>query len=694
MKNMSRRHLLVLLLFLLANLIPHIYVALSRQGLLLNWYLTDDAFYYFKTAQNIVEGNGITFDGLSPTNGFHPLWMLICLPVFVFARINLYLPLRILVVIEGLLNALSGYFLYRILADRLSRSIGLLAAFLWMFLPPIHAVTTKLGLESGINALSIFLLVFLVARFLSQVSENKKASLWYIGLAGVVCLFSRLDNIFIVGMVGIWLVFHDNQIRRYVMLDFVLITLSVLISYFARIQVTDNILNFLPFAYTLLILSLAIKPVMLYIFGAYGEYEQKDFTRAVVFPVISVAIASLLISIVVYLLFDLLGIFMGYSRSVLALDFLLSMILLTGVRLFRWQRCKNLGCDEVDISLKAHWKEWLNRIIAYFLPVFGFLGAYMAFNEFYAGSAMPVSGKIKHWWGTLPNTIYGRPIKTLSGVISSFFDPNPETGPLWLLASPIQKFTVFLMRLLNLTGSSTVSVRNFISAILWIGLAAFTFVLVYRYWKEAGKLFNLTALPAVAVGLLIHILSYRATGYLHAKYWYWIGEMVMIFLFLSIIIGIALKHISRRLSWVRAVDILLIALSVISFIDFNFSILKDFPINGRAAELYDVDAEKLFIDRETKPGDVIGMTGGGLLGYFIPDRTFVNLDGLINSPEYFERMKSNQTDQYFDRIGMKFVYGEEATLLDSDPFRWMFTGKLRFVDKGPFFSLYRYHENS
>ena len=142
------------------------------------------------------------------------------------------------------------------------------------------------------------------------------------------------------------------------------------------------------------------------------------------------------------------------------------------------------------------------------------------------------------------------------------------------------------------------------------------------------------------------------------------------------------------------IDAFLISLSMASFLIFGYTILRDFPTNGRVVELYDVGADTQFIDQETQPGDVIGMTGGGLLGYFIPDRTFVNLDGLINSPEYFELMKNNQTDQYFNRIGMDYVYGEEGTLLDSDPFRWMFTGKLDFVDKGPFFWLYRYCENT
>ncbi|MBM7770557.1 hypothetical protein JOD54_000761 [Actinokineospora baliensis] len=42
----------------------------------------DDAFYYFGVAGHIAAGDGSTFNGLDPTNGYHPLWLLILVPVF------------------------------------------------------------------------------------------------------------------------------------------------------------------------------------------------------------------------------------------------------------------------------------------------------------------------------------------------------------------------------------------------------------------------------------------------------------------------------------------------------------------------------------------------------------------------------------------------------------------------------------
>jgi hypothetical protein len=37
----------------------------------------DDTYYYFKTALNVSRGLGSSFDGLNPTDGYHPLWLAI-----------------------------------------------------------------------------------------------------------------------------------------------------------------------------------------------------------------------------------------------------------------------------------------------------------------------------------------------------------------------------------------------------------------------------------------------------------------------------------------------------------------------------------------------------------------------------------------------------------------------------------------
>ena len=93
-----------------------LYAALSdAQNLSWRWFTRDDAYYYFKVAQNISEGRGSTFDGINATNGYHPLWMLICVPIFALARFDLILPLRILLLVMSGLSVATAILLYRLI---------------------------------------------------------------------------------------------------------------------------------------------------------------------------------------------------------------------------------------------------------------------------------------------------------------------------------------------------------------------------------------------------------------------------------------------------------------------------------------------------------------------------------------------------------------------------------------------------
>jgi hypothetical protein len=45
-------------------------------------FLADDSYFYLQVAWNFAHGNGSTFNAIMPTNGYHPLWMLLCSVVY------------------------------------------------------------------------------------------------------------------------------------------------------------------------------------------------------------------------------------------------------------------------------------------------------------------------------------------------------------------------------------------------------------------------------------------------------------------------------------------------------------------------------------------------------------------------------------------------------------------------------------
>ncbi len=85
------------------------------------------------------------------------------------------------------------------------------------------------------------------------------------------------------------------------------------------------------------------------------------------------------------------------------------------------------------------------------------------------------------------------------------------------------------------------------------------------------------------------------------------------------------------------------------------------------------------LEKYTEPGSIIGSTGGGVLGYFTQDRIIVNLDGLINSYEYYQLMQEGRASEYLDEIGLDYLYGARYVLEESEPYYNTFHGRTDYI---------------
>jgi hypothetical protein len=74
------------------------------------------------------------------------------------------------------------------------------------------------------------------------------------------------------------------------------------------------------------------------------------------------------------------------------------------------------------------------------------------------------------------------------------------------------------------------------------------------------------------------------------------------------------------------------------------------------------------------------MTGGGNVGYFIQDRTIINMDGLINSYDYFRALQSGKAADYLAGNSMDYIFAN-PDLLEGAPYRGQFTGKYQIIDR-------------
>src|SRR5579883_1358590 len=74
LQGLLARRWSVAVVFLTAcfTLFPHL-----RFGSDVAAFFEDDFFYYLQIARNFAEHGRSTFDGVTPTNGYHPLWMIV-----------------------------------------------------------------------------------------------------------------------------------------------------------------------------------------------------------------------------------------------------------------------------------------------------------------------------------------------------------------------------------------------------------------------------------------------------------------------------------------------------------------------------------------------------------------------------------------------------------------------------------------
>jgi FlaA1/EpsC-like NDP-sugar epimerase len=125
------------------------------------------------------------------------------------------------------------------------------------------------------------------------------------------------------------------QIRnRFILVgDLILIFTSALASFALRLDLGVAFLDYLPSAWVMLGLALAVKPVVYYLFGLYRRYWVYASIRELRLIAAATTTASVVVALFVLLLRSLGGLQAGFPRAVLGIDWLLSLFSVGGLRL-------------------------------------------------------------------------------------------------------------------------------------------------------------------------------------------------------------------------------------------------------------------------------------------------------------------------------------------------------------------------
>jgi len=637
------------------------------------WFTRDDAYYYFKVAQNIAGGLGSTFDGLNLTNGYHPLWMLLCIPIFSLARIDVVLPLRILLVLLAGFRIATSLLMYHMLKSTIARPVAMLAALYWAFDYRLHTTIYQQGLETPLAVFSLVLFLFVMQRVEAARRSNEFSlkQIFLLSLYATLFVFSRLDLVFLAVIFGFWFVFRNLPFRTLLLFDLLILTSSLAGAFIFRVGFPD-FYEYKGLMLTILTFSLALKVSFFMVFGLYTRVDNISLSDLVRGTIMASA-ASAVVLFIGILILNRLGWLQGnFPRSVPIIDMGLTVVLVLFIRIgYRiWRVRQNDKASIVPLS-QEQLKSWARGGLVYFGLLGSTLGGYMIWNRLTFGTFTPVSGQIKRWWGSFPSKVYGGSARSAL----AFFGIEPEGDfNAW---SPVTSITGDWHRQIEMRTIPIDYDLRYALMLLLIALGLGT-VLYLINRQRTIYLTQKLALVPLFVGAEIQVLSYNLTGYSALKEWYWVTQLV----FIVLVGGMAIDVLTRPLRRLRPGNALLTIL--VLYWGFNSgasssriiiaNMLK--PVETQGKPLMEAAA---FIEKYTEPGSLVGMTGGGNVGYFIHDRTIINMDGLINSYPYFLAHRAKNGGTYLAEIGMQYIFAN-PDFLDGLPYRGEYTNQLEVID--------------
>jgi hypothetical protein len=228
----------------------------------LTFFVSDDAYYYLQVARNITHGAGSSFDGMNPTNGYHPLWMLCLLPVYWLWGGAPELALRITLLLQGLIVAATLWLAWDVYRQNRQNAVSIIVAIavVCTLFSPMQMMFN--GLETDLVILMIVAIVRADSKRPFLEGEQAKSRQAIFGLLLGLLVLARLDEAFLLVGIALW-----SLIRRQPL------------AYGARIR-------FLCRSYwlTVLVFGAVVSPYFLWNFAEFGHLTPISGTLKATFP--------------------------------------------------------------------------------------------------------------------------------------------------------------------------------------------------------------------------------------------------------------------------------------------------------------------------------------------------------------------------------------------------------------------------
>ena len=168
--------------------------------------MVDDAFYYLEKAANLEKLGKMSFDGITSSNGFHPLWVFLLVPIY-WVGLSKETSLLAGLILVDVLNLAATLLLFWVLRQRFNI---FLAFGLTIMLFSLTLIPLQYGLETAVLLGSfVALLALYETRFQGPLSNVSYRDCGLLGLLLGFVILARLDHaLFLATFVFLFLIFN------------------------------------------------------------------------------------------------------------------------------------------------------------------------------------------------------------------------------------------------------------------------------------------------------------------------------------------------------------------------------------------------------------------------------------------------------------------------------------------------------
>lgn len=172
-------------------------------------YVQDDFYYYLKVAQNVVAGRGSTFNGIVPTNGYHPLWELLVVALsLISSRPQAILGFQaVMIFLATVATFALSLSLFK------AQQVRILTGFALSLWVAMYSLRTFIqGMEVTLTVPLVLGLILLALNTDYWLAGFRQAFLF--GVLASCTVLSRLDSLILVGLIGCGLMLQPELRKR------------------------------------------------------------------------------------------------------------------------------------------------------------------------------------------------------------------------------------------------------------------------------------------------------------------------------------------------------------------------------------------------------------------------------------------------------------------------------------------------